>query len=273
MSVQCPKLVERFKKIYGKSIYDSEEVRSFKEWYMFIKTISNSVSKVEKPETLLDFNLIPKEVERILSTHNEEQFRLMALKKIEKLINKKNNHEEKEMVSKVIHSFLKLVTEKVGFKDKLFSCRAVQVGSSKEGTRTYIQDEFDFLIIFTEIQKYLNIEKCDLTPLFAFIDVNPDKALGQISKEFIREDNSFNMSAFKQRTDMVLCEAVLDIARIGVFEDFLIIDPNYYEKKEISCLHLIWRGQYYKDMKIKIDLVPSFDFETYTPTYNFTRDS
>ena len=71
------------------------------------------------------------------------------------------------------------------------------------------------------------------------------------------------MPEFKNKFDSVIKRAVLNAFKSGKFNEFLFINPAFYEVKDISCLHLTWRGPVYKDMKITIDLVPAFKIDDY----------
>ena len=91
-------------------------------------------------------------------------------------------------------------------------------------------------------------------------------------EEYTLDTEEFDIHKFKDRMDIYFKEAVIAVVRNHKQGNFLFIDPNFYETKPISCLHLHWRGINYKDMKIKIDIVPAFKIENYNPLFIYTAE-
>ena len=62
---------------------------------------------------------------------------------------------------------------------------------------------------------------------------------------------------------MLLKNAINHVFSSKVYKDRLILGHAFLDGKQISCLHVTWRGQSYKDMNIYIDLVVALKLFSY----------
>ena len=79
------------------------------------------------------------------------------------------------------------------------------------------------------------------------------------------------MGVFKSHLYQLIYHAIRRAVPKIIFRKYVFLDEGFFEFKEISCLHLIWRGSHVKDMKITVDLVPAFKYEKYKPPYRYTK--
>ena len=91
-----------------------------------------------------------------------------------KLTDIDNKMSEHELVQTTIVSFINDIAKEITTENLLYSCIAIPVGSSFEGTRPYLPDEFDFLLLCHELQKYLKIYTDQFYPSKICIDSKPD---------------------------------------------------------------------------------------------------
>ena len=81
------------------------------------------------------------------------------------------------------------------------------------------------------------------------------------------------MRAYKIQLEQYILESINELIPNGVYLDHLFIDSNYYEMRDVSCLNFIWRGKVYKDMKIKVDIVPAFKIEEFMPAFTYAHNA
>ena len=239
---------------------------SFISWYKKEEIIDYSVP-------LNDSTQIPlyKVVHFICFIHSINQYKVKLLDIVRLLIeNEAVEQEEKSLIFQTIKSFIETVSLEIAKTNKLFQYRPLRVGSSREGTRPFRSDEFDFILLCLHIQSFLDITVMELEPSNVCVKVKPDCCQLQ---EYTMENRYFNVLKFKTHMDIIFKQAALRVLDNGAFTDFLFIDPSFFEIKPISCIHLNWRGLHYKDMEIKIDLVPAFRIENYNFPKKYTHQT
>ena len=162
---------------------------------------------------------------------------------------------EKKLILQTVKTFMEFTSKEISKINPLFRFRPIQVGSSKEGTRSYMPDEFDFMLFCEEIQPYLKVSiiKTEVLPQ-VFINVRQNGFRSLLP--YLNNDNSFDFMKFKDEMDVYFETAALAVVQNGQCGGNIFIDENCFEKRNISCITLQWRGQYYHDMPIKIDIVP-----------------
>ena len=157
------------------------------------------------------------------------------------------------------------------------SVSAVRVGSSEEGTRCFQPDEFDYLIVFTKINPVLTHkfyrgdfvfqattegvrELKDKVMLDEYKDIwylLSDQAkygVYDVIELFLREAATLYWQRFFSSGDSTpscfrQCDSRLSIEPTGMF----------VRKAKFATAHLIWRGDVFPRMKIRVDLIPAFN--------------
>ena len=142
------------------------------------------------------------------------------------------------------------------------------VGSANEETRPFYPDEYDYLLIFTELRKCVTIrqdEKNLTTCQFRLSKYGKTKAFLQ---KYVAQNGDFDLFLFKIGFDFTIRNTLRYLfdqktRRFG--QTNLYHDWAFIETKEITTLHLRWYGDEYKDMPISIDLVPCIKFDDFKP--------
>ena len=130
-----------------------------------------------------------------------------------------------------------------------------------EGTRAFMPDEFDFLLVCRAFHRFLKITYDGNVAIMAVIRIKA--GIENFPRYLIQRGDYLDIGAFKRYMDSYIKTAIKVIFERGQFGASLYVDTNSFQTKKISCLHLIWRGHRYKDMSISIDLVPSLVLDTY----------
>ena len=74
---------------------------------------------------------------------------------------------------------------------------------------------------------------------------------------YLLPNGHFDAEKFKVRFDLLLKQAIIKIFKQKRVCKFLIIEPQFARYTNITNFRVIWRGSCYKDMTIKIDVVPA----------------
>ena len=150
------RLIQIIKAKYGtESIENNIEFHEFCKWYALKWFIDSSVSS-DTIKLLKWCDPTPEQIPRFTASvvQGNKQHIMEVFKKI-KTIAYMDKKSSKKRVTNVINSLLQSVRDAVSEDDSLFRFAPKRVGSSREGTRPYIPYEFDFLLWFEEIQKYI----------------------------------------------------------------------------------------------------------------------
>ena len=74
---------------------------------------------------------------------------------------------------------------------------------------------------------------------------------------YLLANGHFDAKKFKIRFDLLLMQTIIKIFKQGSMCKFLMLEPQFARYTNITNFRMIWRGSCYKDMTIKIDVVPA----------------
>ena len=186
---------------------------------------------------------------------------------------------EKAAIEKAIDGFMDNLSKVIGYRRRSFECNPVRVGSSYEKTRPFRPNEFDILLVLTEIEKmfglkflesfvflfykgteqapedivdhhnnesYLSADslKSRLNEIIRAIMMDDENSLG---KPFAKGQANENVQNFPNHIKALSPDKRLSIDLLGFF----------IKKKKFSTLRLLWRGDHFIHMPITIDIVPA----------------
>ena len=130
------------------------------------------------------------------------------------------SHDEVQEVVNGVSSFFSVLGKNINDMKPEYKCEPILVGSAKENTRTFWPDEFDFVLL-------------------------------------LRGQSSIPRDLYNDCDTIAKC-----LSNINISSEH----PNLYMQKhhvlhtigrKFPALPLTWRGDYFKDLSIKVDLVPS----------------
>ena len=251
---------------YNHDINNDQETWAFKKWYEINKFLTYDIPANTLKQVTIPLYQVPLYAASIAKKNL--RYYMKVFERIRKIFHFQPGKEDL-MIKRVIHSFMTAVSEEIRRKQPMFVYRPKRVGSSREGTRPFKPDEFDYVLICEHAQAFLNVELFDTDESRVTLKVKDNCS---VLSEFRSENGLFDVNKFKTAMDTHFKAAVLSITQESPFHKCLYVDPNFYEQKTISCMHLKWRGEKHRDMEIKVDLVPAFTVTNYKPLLKYTDE-
>ena len=236
----------------GGQIQNTEELALFKKWYEMTRFIDCSIQTDSLSKTDISFYQIEDYITRLCDRNFRKYTAVFS--EIKAIFNFKRDSEDQAILYE-IHSFMVAVGQEIRQNHPLFYFEPILAGSASEETRPFRPDEFDYLLKCSNTQAFIEMEQSEDCITHVYIKVQENCTF---MAEFMTEKRGFAFPEFKKAMDGHFMRAVLKIMGQDMSKNHIYIDPNFFESKIISCLHLKWRGEKYKDMDIKIDLVPCF---------------
>ena len=167
---------------------------------------------------------------------------------------------EKQKVFNTVRRLFHEMVHRLAKANPLFECHPEFVGSSREGTRAYMPDEFDVKFICTEIIKYIDIT----SPRFELqvsavvqLFVKPEYRSRSDIKPYVLPNGHFDAHKYKTDFDTLLTNILIDIFNEGNFCQYMFLESQFICCSNITNFNLKWRGETYKDMTISVDVVPA----------------
>ena len=231
---------------------DENMSNPFTAWYTRVSRLSTSIGKKPQTKPIKDKALIAR------------------VRYLQKQIKHNIGSNKRMIVYKVVLEVMDKIAAEVKKLNELFQFAPILVGSGKENTRPFMPDEFDFLLNCIGIIRCLDISYSPRQITAAKLGLFNAPAL---PSELITSDSSLNVELFKEQMDILIEKAINITFQKGVYNDVLVIEKAVLQQKQISCIHFVWRDDTFKDMPLKIDLVPSFEMESFQPGVSFCPNS
>ena len=229
---------------HNNGFIDQKEADAFKSWYKFLANISSKVSKDKGLKSLDDVDI--KMRFQCLQDHVASNF----------------NNPERLEVHKIIDNLLTDIAEEVKKVFPMFSFRPILVGSGKEGTRPYLPNEFDYHLVCDKIRECVDVNYYQSDTSCNLIKVKPSHR-HKLHSDLYDSDHNLNMDGLRCAMDNILKQTINCVFHRNLYKTVLRIDSVFLDENFISCLHVTWRGTYYKDMHIYIDLVVALELNSY----------
>ena len=233
----------------------------FMNWYQLLNSLSSHLPLKQSVCTISKNGLDATTDENTI--HNK-------LKDISEMTERHLKSKEKQRVINAIRKLFHRIAWEIGNLNPIFGCRPQFVGSSREGTRPFLPDEFDTLMICEAIRQYLDISL--LSPELtldekASVTWKTECRNEPKLRRFMRSTDTgqFDVQNFKNEFDALMQKALINIFQDGVFADSLILEPQFAQYSRISNVSVIWRGNEFKDMEVNVDVVLALSFDKYKP--------
>ena len=238
---------------------DNCEIELFRLWYKLLSKISSTLNNEQQPQTSNDRNICARfqEMEELLID-----------------LNLSGHQQERQNVHDAIQAFMRDLADEVGSLDPLLFFKPVLVGSAKEGTRPYLPNEFDFLVVFVEIAKYVDIYYNALFSQRNSVKVKQRNLINALQNSPYNSDGFLAMKLLKSDFEDVIRKGIKNLfqKKKNSYYSQMHVESAFLQIKPISCLRLIWRGREFKDMPIYIGLVMSLPLNTYNPIIDVFRE-
>ena len=251
----------------ARAIANQSEEKEFTEWYRLLKWASSSIDRlpIHLPVAIERLDAV---MVLIFQTHKETVLDTFDIIR-ERMY---SETDEKKLVFETMRSFMKELSAEVAKMNPLHQFDPVQVGSSREGTRPYRPDEFDFLLVCRAVLKHLKISTIEV-PSRVVIKI-ARKAKKAIREGLGTPDGYFDFPRYKVELLGNIISVIKTLFANGrSYGRYLWVEPQYLDLKTIPCLHLRWRGNVYKDMEITVDLVPALELSNFTPNPKLVDES
>ncbi|CAC5368089.1 unnamed protein product [Mytilus coruscus] len=163
-----------------------------------------------------------------------------------------------------VKCFVEQICSKISEYDLDFALSVLPTGSSAEGTKIGIPDEYDFVVFLDKFSEICEIIQPDILEensqdyAFACARLTDESKKISMSQYFV-EKWTLNSWSVLQKLFFLL--------RRALFETCRSIDGNLYFKFENDIRHLsskpvfnvtfVWIGSIYKELEISVDLVPA----------------
>ncbi|XP_060574718.1 uncharacterized protein LOC132732332 [Ruditapes philippinarum] len=166
-------------------------------------------------------------------------------------------NKEANKVKSAITEFVNYICKRLGEKDKLLQNQVILSGSVAENTKVGLPDEFDFICLLKHMSEMIDIEQYSKTGIVKL----KQKYIGDVCSRFFDSDIYGNFMSLK------LIKRIFDIINEVLQEPDTYTHPNiFYVKNGFRSstnspnfkLKLRWCCCRYKDMTVKIDIVPAF---------------
>ena len=133
---------------------DYTDLEPYIEWYQLLDSLSSSSSipyyALSQSQNIPVGSTLPHD------TIQKLDYIYCSFYKGKTLNNHKTSLEKQRVYNAVRRLFHDVVIE-LGKRDSLFQCSTKFVGSSREGTRAFMPDEFDVIFLCHKVEQYLNI--------------------------------------------------------------------------------------------------------------------
>ena len=205
-----------------------EEAYSFSEWYHTTPRSDRAYLSCIPQEQ--DVKLLSTEVTHLKGT---------LLKPYTTGLYDNQEKLEAEAIQRYVQEFVHDITEKVGSLDKRFASTPILSGSVAEGAKIGLPDEYDFILHLHELQE--EFDRCELEIDVAAVTqfrVNMD--IPQLFEDYF--------STFDEQLQKYEFTNGFSLDRL----------PKENEDSKPFTVTLLWRGRFFKDLQVNIDLVPAF---------------
>ena len=159
------------------------------------------------------------------------------------------------------------ISEKIGELNSLFKCSITPSGSSNEGTKCELPNEFDFLFCLAHFANHCAPSECSKSG-YATLHLKQNLP-GDIKEKYNQftkpgEDVSLTskvFSCFAQIMKTALhSKEMWDEPRVP------LILQSYHPKDPHLVITLFYRGKIFKNMEISIDMVPAIHLKEWQPS-------
>ena len=254
------------------SVSADRETNAFDDWFATKQFLSSSITLAKHQCSSIPCDEIE---DFINNVYINDIIRLQIMEKYGhfcRLFDCKEPIKEKQLVFSTIQRLLSDMNNEVSKVNPLFKFKIIQVGSSMEETRPFRPDEFDFLLICTEIIRYLEISRHNEIHTSVTIKTLDVSGLKYFQKEWIGPGGYFDFETYSISHRLAIYTALKNIFDCGSYGAHLFIEPLLYSGGQILCIHLKWRGPFFKDMPISIDLVHALKIADYNPEVSFVDE-
>ena len=234
---------------------------SYKVWY----------SKISHYSSHLKF---PVETSNLL--HDGDAFRERSdriVRKLRRHCRRRRDHPERQEVFEAVRDFMLKLSVEMKQCNSLFEFTPILVGSANEGTRPFLPNEFDYLLVLPRLKEHLVIELDKFHISSCHVFVSNSFKYRDYGLSSCVSGRRFELYEFKLLMDKKIKEVIKDLLKKPNqrFENTkLFRDPAFLQSKSITAVHLRWYGDHYKDMPISIDLVPCVELDDFKPQRKYT---
>ena len=229
---------------------------SYKVWYNKISHYSSKLKfPVETNNLLRDGDAFRERSDRIV-------------RKLRRHCRRRPDHPERQEVFKAVTNFMLKLSEAISQSNSIFEFTPILVGSANEGTRPFLPNEFDYLLVLPKLKEHLVIEYDKFTATTCDVCINSSFQYSDYGVDSCVAGRRFDLCELKQLMDEHIKKVIYDLfhqPNRRFDKTKLFRDLAFIEDKFITTLHLRWYGDHYKDMPISIDLVPCVEFDNYVP--------
>ena len=175
-------------------------------------------------------------------------------------------------VKETIHCLFERACERLGSENPLFRCFPRLLGSAREESKSYMPDEFDYILVFALNDELVDIKHIAGEFYNCSLHVRAEHLNNPQVKPYIDHGNRFNMKSFVRDVYDVLERIVLEFvspaAPARPLHHNLHLEPNFFQNRNVSHIVFKWRGNDYKDMTVKVDIVPGLEFKHYRSRFD-----
>ncbi|CAG2243051.1 unnamed protein product [Mytilus edulis] len=171
--------------------------------------------------------------------------------------------EENITVPEKIDNLMQLLSARVTDKNKLFRCELRLAGSSLEGTKVRLRDEFDYLWCLKEFGvAFVPVESIAYPESFVKLRLKDDRNCLRFS-HYINHENFLDCKLLTRHLYSLLNEEIKNILKDQI--DFVCLKFLNEISHGTSSLVLCYFGCQAKSFPISIDVVPTVWFNGWTP--------
>ena len=256
----------------SRQVANSQDIKEFSNWFSTKRFLSSSISLIQQQHLPIRCSGIENFIKDLYLDEIEQIYAIDKIIKLCSILNDDPSREEKQLVLKTIQQLLCDISKEVSQINQLYTFKAMQVGSSMEGTRPFRPDEFIFLLICTEIIRYLEISQHIESHTSVSIKLLDPLCPIILQKQWIMQGGYFNFVEYSWYLRRQIYIVLKHLFQTGSYGPYLYIESLFHGLAEIPCIHLKWRGPVYKDMSITIDLVPALRIRNYNPKIAFVNE-
>ena len=221
-----------------------EQSRTYKGWYDELKWFSMSVDQ-------LDFNPLSRAKVLLQATANIDRIK-------SKLSPTAITFEATEIEAEV-KTVMERITQELSEKYPQCAVTPVLRGSVLEGCTAFYPNEFDYILHCTGLQKWVKCEQLSIDNCYV-AKAKADEELIESMAMFIDNDGCVNKNAYVHDLYVKFGDIAELYYKTQTTPRKML--PQKTSAKEIGHIIYDWRGNVFKDLKIKIDLVPSLKIES-----------